>query len=103
MPTLYRSVLITVLVVLIASCAAPSSKQPAPATVAPYIETVTAQPALQTLPAAQIARYPEPADFGRSYMRLDTLPKYDPQSDTPFQVDLRSRDLTAIRYDRIAG
>ncbi len=44
-----------------------------------------------------IAFVREPADYTRFYPPLKTLPAYDPaQAGNPFQVDLRSRDLTAL-------
>lgn len=82
-----RSILIAMLIILLAvSCTAPDVNQPKP--------TVTIQPTLQVLPAAQIARYPAPADLSRNYMRLDAIPKFDLA--IFWQVDLRSRDLTEI-------
>ncbi len=51
--------------------------------------------ALPELPAAQIARHPAPEDF-TSYNVHASMPKYDPNSTDPFQVDLRSSDLTKL-------
>lgn len=42
----------------------------------------------------KIDRHPKPADFKRG--RLQTLPKHQPGSSNPFEVDLRSYDLSEL-------
>jgi hypothetical protein len=44
---------------------------------------------------ASIVRYPEPADY-RDINRYSSAPKYDPDSQEQWQVDLRSSDLTGL-------
>jgi subtilisin family serine protease len=80
-----------VLGMLIGSCAAPTVNQPA-TPVAKIIPSVTNQPTPIILPEAKIARYPAPDDYSRM-SSLTKLPTYDPNSDNPFQIDLRSADL----------
>lgn len=46
--------------------------------------------------SASIVRHPNPADYSNNYLELTSIPKYDPNSDDPWQIDLRSRDLTKI-------
>jgi subtilisin family serine protease len=48
------------------------------------------------LPELQISRHPAPFDFILYFVKLSSIPKYDPESTDPFQVDLRSQDLTNI-------
>ncbi|MHC4329276.1 MAG: S8 family serine peptidase [Planctomycetota bacterium] len=42
----------------------------------------------------KIDRKPKPSSWNRGEMK--SLPKYDPDSDNPFQIDLRCRDLTKL-------
>jgi len=50
-----------------------------------------------------IAVRPAPADYARMWGEIDSLPKYDPNARSGFQVDLRSRDLTKLDIkDRLA-
>ena len=43
-----------------------------------------------------IVRHPEPADFIKYYLELTSIPQFNRDSTDPFQVDLRSRDLTKL-------
>ena len=56
----------------------------------------SATPAPPAVPAAspRIERRPRAADYRRG--ALASLPAYDPKSSNPFQVDLRSRDLSRL-------
>ena len=58
------------------------------------IATPTALP--ESPYSASIVRHPNPADYSNNYLELTSIPKYDPNSDDPWQIDLRSRDLTKI-------
>lgn len=75
----YRSSLLFALVVFLAACAAPA--------------TSTSPPS--GLPEVSTARHPLPADYSGVNIYAD-VPKYDPDSDDPWQVDLRSSDLTKL-------
>jgi hypothetical protein len=77
---LYRLLLLCVLVMLVASCTVPA------------IGTASTS----ILSAAEIVRYPEPADFSGNYLELTSIPNYDPSSGEQWQIDLRSRDLTKV-------
>lgn len=43
-----------------------------------------------------ISRHPDPAILSGNYPEIAAIPKYDPNSDKTFQVDLRSKDLTKV-------
>ncbi|HSB00553.1 MAG TPA: S8/S53 family peptidase [Anaerolineales bacterium] len=79
MSNIYRTTILFVLVMLVASCAAPGTATPTPS----------------VLPEVKIARHPEPVDIS-DYLELTSIPKFDPNSTDPWQVDLRSRNLTKI-------
>jgi hypothetical protein len=96
MSKLYRSTFIIVLVVLITSCAAPTIDQPTPSVVPLSISTPTTIPTPQTLPEVNIVRHPAADDFSAYYSAITSIPKYDPNSTEPWQVDLRSQDLTKL-------
>lgn len=58
---------------------------------------VSTSPATEEpMPAVEIVRHPEPADFSQLYLELTAIPKFDPNSTDLWQVDLRSRDLTKL-------
>jgi subtilisin family serine protease len=48
-----------------------------------------------SLPEVKIDRHPEPANY-RGFNIYTELPAFDPASTNPFQVDLRSADLTKL-------
>lgn len=50
---------------------------------------------LSAMPAVSIARHPEPANLSGFHVYTE-LPAFDPTSTEPFQVDLRSSDLTEL-------
>ena len=79
MSKLYRTVVLFVLAMLIASCAAPVTDQPVPSLV----------------PEAQIARYPR-ADNYRHLNVYSSPPVYNPDVMDSFQMDLRSSNLTEL-------
>jgi subtilisin family serine protease len=54
----------------------------------------TALPALKPMTTPQIDRRPAPVDFQRG--PLAWVPHFDPESEDPFQVDLRSYDLSGL-------
>jgi hypothetical protein len=45
----------------------------------------------------QIIRHPEPVDYS-GYNIYTIAPKYNPDADDPWQMDLRSADLTGIDF-----
>lgn len=49
-----------------------------------------------TLPPISIVRHPMPANFGFINPHPTSIPKYDPNSNNPFQFDFRSSDLTDL-------
>jgi hypothetical protein len=57
--------------------------------------TAPALPEPTPLPKAQIARYPRPDSYHRMNV-YSSLPVYDPDSTDPFQMDLRSSNLTQL-------
>ncbi|MEW6092408.1 MAG: S8/S53 family peptidase [Chloroflexota bacterium] len=63
--------LVTLIIFLLASCGAPQE--------------------------ARIVRHPEPVDYN-GYNTYITAPTYNPDSDDPWQMDLRSADLTGIDF-----
>jgi hypothetical protein len=79
MSNVHRTLIVFVLAMLIASCAAPATSTPSPA----------------GLPEVKIARYPKPVSY-RGFNVYTDIPKYDPNSEDPWQVDLRSSDLSKL-------
>lgn len=79
MSNIYRTLVWFVLAMLVMSCTAPATSTPSPS----------------RLPEVQIARHPKPADYS-GINAYTEVPKYDPASDNPWQVDLRSTDLTKL-------
>jgi len=78
--------------VWLAACGAPwATKTPPTPEITPLANTST----LPVLPAAQIIRQPDPADYTIMFAH-PSMPKYDPNSTDPFQDDLRSSDLTRM-------
>lgn len=93
--------LFTILVILailipMESCAAPAAKQVVEQGSAQPTLSPTAPPEPTLLPDFSIARHPAAADFSAYLPQITSIPKYDPDSTVPFQVDLRSQDLTGI-------
>ena len=80
MSKLYRIVVLLVLMALVTACGAPA--------------TVT--PTESILPEPQITRHPKPADYSSFYTERTSIPKFDPASIDPWQIDLRSQDLAKI-------
>jgi hypothetical protein len=87
-----RIFLISALILaMLVSCGTPSAN---PITPIPDIKQVA--PTLQSeLPPPSIARHPEPAVYKWDNV-YTTLPKYDPYSTNPFQIDLRSSYLVKL-------
>jgi hypothetical protein len=48
------------------------------------------------MPDLEIARHPDAIDFSYKNLRHLTIPKYDPNITSPFQIDYRSMDLTKL-------
>jgi hypothetical protein len=48
----------------------------------------------QEIKFPKIDRYPPPADYSSFRHRYDSFPNYNPNSQDPFQIDLRNCDLT---------
>lgn len=72
MSKLYRTIVWFIIVVFIVSCSG-----------------------LSAMPEVSIARHPEPANLSGFHVYTE-LPAFDPTSMEPFQVDLRSSDLTEL-------
>jgi Subtilase family len=89
MSDIYWKFVLFALAILIAACAAPVTPLPPTASPAPSSNPVP-------MPPVSIARYPAPLDFSEDYLELTSIPKFDSNSTDPWQIDLRSRDLTKI-------
>ncbi len=87
----YRITMLFVLVMLVASCAAPATSTPLVTKTSPATRT----PAPAVLPGVKIVRHPGVANYSKLNVYTE-IPKYDPNSTDPWQVDLRSSDLTKI-------
>lgn len=74
--------IVLLLLVLLASCRNP-----------PSVGTPTPE---DGMPPVSIERHPKPSDYSGFYLEITSIPRFDPNSDDPWQVDLRSRDLTKI-------
>jgi hypothetical protein len=79
MSDIYRKIAFVILVILVTSCTAPG----------------VVKPSQSILPEAQIVRHPEPVDYSGIHVYAE-LPSFDPNSTDPWQVDLRSSDLTKL-------
>ena len=87
-----RIFLVSALIItILASCGVPPEN---PITPNPDVRPVTPV-SLSELPAASIIRHPEPAVY-KWNNAYTTLPKYDPNSTKPFQIDLRSSYLVKL-------
>jgi len=84
MSKLYRTTIVCIIALMVASCGGQVTESPPTET------------ALPELPEVHIVRHPEPVDFSAYYLELTSIPKFDPSSTDIFQIDLRSRDLTKI-------
>jgi hypothetical protein len=82
------------LVMFVASCAAPVPNAP---TQPPSPAIQTDPPTPSPLPEGQIVRYPAPDDYSHINVYRQ-VPVYDPNSEDPFQVDLRSADLQELDF-----
>ncbi len=97
MSKLYRSILIFTLATLVGSCAVPAVDRPTPTITATQISpTATAQSTQQIQTEVQIVRHPQAADFSQFFPAITSIPRFDPTSADPWQVDLRSRDLKKV-------
>jgi hypothetical protein len=95
--TKFYTVLVTfTLLIAMGSCAAPAAKELAEQDSAQPTLSPIALPEPTMLPDLSIARHPAAADFSAYFPQITSIPKYDPASMDPFQVDLRSQDLTGI-------
>ena len=88
MTKMYRSIVWFVLAMLIIACAAP-------VTTISLTPSPVPSPTQKPMPTVSIARYPEPAIFS-GFNVFTQAPVYDPKSSEPWQVDLRSSDLTTL-------
>ena len=96
MTKFYTVPVILALLIAIGSCAAPATKQVVEQSSAQPTLSPTAPPEPNMLPDLSIARHPVAADFSAYFPQITSIPKYDPASTDPFQVDLRSQDLSRI-------
>ncbi|HEX2992948.1 MAG TPA: S8/S53 family peptidase [Anaerolineales bacterium] len=96
MTKFYRDLVILALLITMGSCAAPAAKQPTQQSNAKSTLSPTAPPEPTILPDLAIVRHPAAADFSAYFPQITSTPKFDPASTDPFQVDLRSQDLTGI-------
>jgi subtilase family protein len=80
MSKIYRTILLLMLVIWVASCGA----------------SATVAPPKSILPEPKIVRHPELADYSSFYTELTSIPKFNRDSTDPWQIDLRSQDLTKI-------
>jgi hypothetical protein len=87
---------ILALLIAMGSCAAPAPNQVVEQGSTRPTLSPTAPPEPTLLPDLSIARHPAPADFSAYFPQITSIPKFDPASSDPFQVDLRSQDLSAI-------
>jgi subtilisin family serine protease len=97
MSKLYRMIVLFVVAMLVVSCAAPITVQPVPSATSQPASSLTAQPSSTSLPEEFIVRHPGPADdivVGGYYV----LPTYNPESEDPLQIDLRSRDVSKLDF-----
>jgi Subtilase family len=85
MSDIYRKVLWVVIAIFIASCTAPAT------TISPALPAT-----VESMPEINIARHPKSVDYSGFFSKLTSIPKFDVNSTDPWQVDLRSRDLTEI-------
>jgi hypothetical protein len=92
MTDIFQRIVLIVLATLVASCVAPVTEKP---TLQPLPAIQTNPPTSHPLSEAQIARYPAPDDY-RRLNDYSELPVYNPNSDNPFQIDLRSTNLTEL-------
>jgi hypothetical protein len=79
MSDIYRKAALVILAILIVSCAAPAIDQPSQS----------------IFPEVKIARHPGPVDYSGLNTYVE-IPVFDPNSEDPWQVDLRSSNLTNL-------
>ena len=82
-----RTIIFCVVIILVASCTAPTSNLPTP--------SATVQSDLPPLPEVSISRHPQPEDYSRINIYTEP-PTYDPNSTEQWQMDLRSSNLTGF-------
>ena len=85
MSDIYRKFTLLVIALLIAACGAPAT------TISPIMPADE-----EAMPQVNIVRHPESVDYSGFFSQLTSIPKFDITSTDPWQVDLRSRDLTNI-------
>jgi hypothetical protein len=85
MSDIYKKIVWVVIMMLIASCGAPAT------TISPVLPISE-----ESMPQINIVRHPEAVDYSGFFSELTSIPKFDINSTDPWQVDLRSRDLTKI-------
>ena len=84
---------LTLTIALLAACAGPSIRSN------PAVKPLKAVP-LPALPAVSIVRRPGPVDYTFINVHPTSVPKVDPDSTEPFQIDFRSSDLTDLDLSR---
>jgi subtilisin family serine protease len=85
MSDIYKKIVWVVIMILIASCGAPAT------TISPAISVSE-----ESISEINIVRHPEAVDYSGFFSELTSIPKFDINSENPWQVDLRSRNLTKI-------
>jgi hypothetical protein len=86
------SVLFMVLCVLLSACSAAPTATVDPT---PTVKPIPTFAALPDLSVVYIARHPEAPDYS-SINSDPSIPKYDPNSTDPWQIDFRSANLTQL-------
>jgi hypothetical protein len=82
---MYRKLMLLVIATLVTACGVPAT------TMSPILPANE-----ESMPQVNIVRHPEPVDYSGFFPELTSIPKFDITSTDPWQVDLRSRDLTNI-------
>lgn len=96
MSKFHRTFCLLVSIALFASCAAPTTVQPTSPIANQSTPLPTEQPTSLPLPEIRMVRHPEPMDMSIYFTERTSIPNFDPNSTDPFQVDLRSQDLTKL-------
>jgi subtilisin family serine protease len=94
LPKRHNVLLLMLIAVMLISCGAPPGN-PVPITPNPEVRPI-APAQLAELDPPSIVRHPEPCDMSWANHYHGTIPEYDPNSTDPFQIDLRSADLTKL-------
>ena len=85
MSDIYKKIVWVVVMMSIVSCGAPAT------TISPALSVSE-----ESMPEINIVRHPEAVDYSGFFSELTSIPKFDINSENPWQVDLRSRNLTKI-------